>query len=302
MLPVIIGFGEALIDILPTGEVIGGAPLNFAMRAAELGELHHCRSVLVTRIGADKRGKRILERLRQSPVDLSGTQIDDQRPTGYVNVSLNNGQPDYTIGRNVAWEAIEPSDTALRLATQAKAICYGTLSQLGEVTAATLRQLLGRSSQAVRILDLNLRKPLPALNTIEWSLQQADVLKCNLEELQQLATWFNLSDLHRFQSVSRQLQNRFQLQSVFLTRGNEGCSWLDGTDLITSEVPQLYPELHADSVGAGDAACAALAVGLVQGWDVQRIVRVANWCGAHAACTCGATAPLGEEVIRMVVD
>ena len=41
----IVGFGEALIDILPSGEVVGGAPLNFSIRAAELArplgiELH----------------------------------------------------------------------------------------------------------------------------------------------------------------------------------------------------------------------------------------------------------------------
>lgn len=301
MLPLIIGFGEALIDILPSGEVIGGAPLNFSLRVAELGQWLDCRSALITRVGKDERGARIVQLIEQSSLDVSGVQVDSQLPTGYVNVTLNDGQPDYTIAEQVAWEAIASNDDVRALASRATAICFGTLSQRGPVTAQTLTELLQQSARAVKILDLNLRKPNPSLEIIRWSLQQADVLKCNTEEICQLASWLRLADASDLMSVAGQLQEQFQLRSIFLTQGAEGCCWLAEGRMTSDTVPRLPQHSEADSVGAGDAASAALAVGLVHGWEVARIVRVANWCGAYAASTRGATTPIDDKSMREIL-
>ena len=300
MRPLIVGFGEALIDKLPSGDVVGGAPLNFSLRAAELGEYFGCNAALLTRIRADPHGRLISALLSESKLELSGVQIDEHLPTGFVDVRLNNGQPDYTIGRQVAWDRIEFDEAANKLAQRAAAVCFGTLVQLGEVSAFTLSQFLSTAKSAIKILDLNLRKPLPSLATVEFSLKQADVLKCNFEELQQLAVWLSLDEKIDGKTIAAQLQERFDLESVFWTRGADGCCWQTGTSCVVAEVPKFEAEPHADSVGAGDAASAALAIGLVLGWKPERIVMAANLCGAFAASKRGATAPMTDEVLRRI--
>ena len=37
--PLIVGLGEALYDLLPVGPVLGGAPLNAAVQAHQIGRL-----------------------------------------------------------------------------------------------------------------------------------------------------------------------------------------------------------------------------------------------------------------------
>ncbi len=297
MQPLIVGFGEALIDKLPSGDAVGGAPLNFSLRAAELGDYYGCDAALVTRIGSDQHGQLISARLADSKLELSGIQVDKQLPTGFVDVVLDNGQPNYTIGRQVAWDEIEWNEAASKLAKQATVVCFGTLVQLGQVSATTLTQFLSAAKLATKILDLNLRKPLPHLATVRSSLQQADVLKCNLEELQQLAAWFELTEATDGFAIASQLREQFELQAVFWTRGSEGCCWQSESKYVVAEVPQFIHEPNADSVGAGDAAGAALAIGLVLGWDPKRIVMAANLCGAFAASRPGATTPLTHEVL-----
>ncbi len=300
MRPLIVGFGEALIDKLPSGDVVGGAPLNFSLRAAELGAHLGCNAAIVTRIRADEHGGLISARLADSQLDLSGVQYDQHLPTGFVDVLLDRGQPQYTIGRQVAWDAIEFDESARKLAESAAVVCFGTLVQLGNISARTLYRLLETASAATKILDLNLRQPLPTLDTVTASLRQADVLKCNIEELQQLARWYSIDSNTDGIAIAERLQERFELKAVFWTCGAEGCCWQTGHNCVVAEVPQFPAEPDADSVGAGDAAGAALAIGLVLGWKPERIVMAANVCGAFAASRRGATTPLPVEVLRML--
>ena len=53
----IIGMGEALWDVLPTGKKIGGAPANFAFHVSQFG----LPSCVVSAIGDDSLGNEILE-------------------------------------------------------------------------------------------------------------------------------------------------------------------------------------------------------------------------------------------------
>ena len=55
MVGVVVGLGEALFDLLPAGPVLGGAPLNVAVHAHQLG----AEGILVSRVGRDEFGDRI---------------------------------------------------------------------------------------------------------------------------------------------------------------------------------------------------------------------------------------------------
>lgn len=296
MSKLIVGFGEALIDVLPAAEIVGGAPLNFSLRAAQLGEKFNASAAMISRIGADTRGESILEHLKTSTLDTSAIQVDSLRPTGYVNVTLEDGQPSYTIGQDVAWDYITFDEQVSELAHNAAAICFGSLSQRSHQTRGTLLQCLSAGRLATKIFDINLRKPYPKLDVLEESLQLSNVLKCNEEELIQLSQWLRLSELQAPELIAEDLQKRFELDCIFWTRGPQGCVLQRGQDAVIGKVPDLPRSPDADTVGAGDAASAALAVGLVNDWANEKIVALANFCGAFAASQRGATVPLPYEL------
>lgn len=309
MSELILGFGEALVDVLPSGEVVGGAPLNFSVRAAQLGQAMGFTTVLISRIGSDERGEKILQHLQSTPLDTSAIQVDATHPSGYVDVTLEDGHPSYVIGEQVAWDHIAFDDSVAQIARRSSALCFGTLAQRCEPTRQTLARCLQTAERAIKIFDINLRLPHPSIELIQESLRHADVLKCNEEELLLLCDWLQLdiadraSDQSTAIATATRLQQRFELQSVFWTRGASGCMLQRGEQVTSGDVPQLPRAPQADSVGAGDAASAALAVGLVAGWSDARIVALANYCGAFAASQRGATTPFPDDFLdKLVAD
>ena len=100
---VVVGLGEALWDMLPSGKHLGGAPLNFAYIASLLGE----HAMIATRIGKDPLGNQIQSELAKRALDTSAIQIDAELPTGTVEVRLQNGQPEYEIRQPAAAELLQ---------------------------------------------------------------------------------------------------------------------------------------------------------------------------------------------------
>lgn len=67
---------------------------------------------------------------------------------------------------------------------------------------------------------------------------------------------------------------------VAVTAGGGGCFWTDGSDIRHSPAPTITP---IDTLAAGDVFHGAFAYGLVEGWDMARIVGFAS---AAAAIKC----------------
>ena len=83
-------FGEVLFDRFPDGSVVlGGAPFNVAWNLQALG----LSPLLISRIGDDDLGDRILAAMESRGMAIDGIQRDRRHPTGTVEVSLQDGQP-----------------------------------------------------------------------------------------------------------------------------------------------------------------------------------------------------------------
>ena len=136
MKPIVIGVGEYLWDLLPSGRKAGGAPVNFAYHASQNG----AEGWAVSAVGKDQLGKELLEVSRNHGIKIQVSEVDF--PTGTVNVTVVDGQPDYEICENVAWDHIPLTQEALELAGKAGAISFGTLAQRHEVSRATTKALV----------------------------------------------------------------------------------------------------------------------------------------------------------------
>lgn len=60
--PVVVGIGELLWDMLPTGKKAGGAPINFVYHASRLG----AEGYAISAVEDDGLGREILEELDKS--------------------------------------------------------------------------------------------------------------------------------------------------------------------------------------------------------------------------------------------
>ena len=121
----IVGLGELLWDLLPDGKQLGGAPANFSVMSARLGN----RAVIASRLGADDLGREALAYLAPMPAETGFIQSDTAQPTGSVSVTLVAGQPEYVIHEPVAWDCLAFTPEWMELAGQADAVCFGTLAQ-----------------------------------------------------------------------------------------------------------------------------------------------------------------------------
>ena len=70
--PVIVGIGELLWDVLPTGKRAGGAPVNFVYHATQLG----AEGYAISAVGNDLAGTEILQENRGYGSASSSTDVD----------------------------------------------------------------------------------------------------------------------------------------------------------------------------------------------------------------------------------
>lgn len=253
----VFGIGEVLWDLLPTGRQLGGAPANFTFHARNLG----ADAALITRIGDDGLGQEALRKLKKYfPRTL--IQIDDRHPTGVVEVAFpSHGNPRYTISQGVAWDYLAATQPALSAVQHADAICFGSLSQRSPTSCFAIYELLQAApDNTLKIFDINLRQDFFTRSAIEKSLQLANMLKLNFDEMDQLCRLFQINGTPRQKILW--LARSFNLQTVALTLGAEGSMLYHGGQWSIEHCAKVD---IVDTIGAGDSFTAALVTGLLHG-------------------------------------
>lgn len=268
--PVVAGIGEVLWDIFPGAlRTIGGAPANVAYHAAALGAESH----LLSAVGNDADGRELLRRLEAKGLQV-GNVVSVARPTGTVSVELDaHGKPEYRIAENVAWDMIPCETRTEALARRLDAICFGTIAQRAERSAASIRRILDLTrADCIKVFDVNLRGGYCGRELLASSLERADVFKLSDEELPVVC---RLLDVPSGEDAALDFFLRnFKLRLVALTKGSEGCRMVTRDEDVN--VPGVRLTRMADTVGAGDAFTAMLTIGLLENRPLRRIAGQAN--------------------------
>lgn len=285
----ITGIGEILWDMFPDGAQFGGAPANFVCHAQALGATSH----MVSCVGSDELGWRALGYLKEHGVDISAVAQSEERPTGTVEIELDaEGVAQYEFAANVAWDALTWSEALTHAAHEADVVCYGTLGQRSEISKGTIQRFLKRTSDdCLCIFDVNLRQHFYSEALIRDSLEFANILKLNDEELPVLSSSCGLSGSET--TVMEQLRERYNLRLVALTRGAEGAILFTGDGI--SECNGFAVEVK-DTVGAGDAFTAAMTLGLLLGHELDRINEHACRVAAFVCSQDGAAPKLPDSL------
>lgn len=286
---VIIGLGEVLFDVLPEGEKIGGAPMNFAYHAGALG----ARGVPVSTVGRDERGERALRELAGRGLPVAAISEDPDRPTGYVAAAVDGqGLARYVFPEDVAWDHLALNDAALAAAAEADAVCFGSLAQRSpDSRRAVARFLKATPEKTFKVFDVNLRQNFYSREILEASLRMADMVKLSDEELPVLADMFSLGSDEK--TALMKLLRRHCLHLAVLTRGPRGSVIASLGEI--SEHPGERAEV-ADTIGAGDSFTAATVLGILNARPLDEINAHANKVAAYVCSQAGAMPPIPEAL------
>jgi fructokinase len=279
--PLIVGLGEILWDVLPSGKHLGGAPANFAFHSKALGAI----GVPASAVGDDELGREILSRLDALGLSKRFVVTVPGRPTGTVDVKVDQaGTPEYVIHENVAWDFVPMTDGLRQLASQADAICFGSLAQRNAASRETIHAFLDQAAgECLKVFDINLRQSYYSRQIIERSLRSCSVLKLNDQELPVLAGMFGIEVTG--EDSAKALFREFDLRLLALTRGSHGSRLYTREGMFDHPG---YPVHVVDTVGAGDAFTAALVMGLLRGDEPGEINDSANRLAARTCSHRGA--------------
>jgi len=278
---IIIGLGEILWDMLPSGKKLGGAPANFAYIVSQFG----FDGYAVSAIGNDLLGKEILDNLKEKKLNFLIEKVGF--PTGTVAVTIDEtGNPQYEICKGVAWDNIPFTSQTEMLAKICSAVCFGSLAQRSEFSRNTILKFLELvPEKALKIFDINLRQLFYSKEIIEKSLKICNVLKMNDEEMVIISNLFEYQGLSE-DAICKKILNDYQMKMVVLTKGETG-SYIFADDIVSYiETPKVSV---VDTVGAGDSFTGSLVAALFNGKTIQEAHRLAVEISAYVCTQQGAT-------------
>ena len=292
-MPKITAFGEILWDNLPTGKVLGGAPVNLLTHLAALGA--DCS--VISRCGNDADGAALREAIRRKHVAIDFIQTDPQLATSQVLVQLNDeGCAHYDIVYPCAWDKIQAGEAAKTRVAQSDVFIFGSLSVRDAVSRQALAELLPHAS--FKIFDVNLRPPHYRLAHLSDMMRQADFIKLNDDELHEIATALG-SPYRSIEQNIRFIAEHTHTRQICVTLGKHGALYFCDGELFAHHG---YRVTVADTVGAGDSFLAGFIHQYLQRKPPQEILAFACALGSLVASRHGATPEVSLAEIEAMMN
>jgi len=234
--------GETVLAERALARELGGKGANQARAAARLTG----RARMIGAVGGDIEGDLALDQLSAAGVDVSGI-VRKQQPTGLAMITLNRAGENTIVVNAGANQALRPAD--IKLAPTEATLCQLEIP-IDCVTAA--------ARQSTGFFSVN---AAPARHLHDEILDASDLIIVNDTEYEALP---ELRDA----------------RCVAVTSGARGAAIYRGGELSTRV--DAFPATVVNTVGAGDAFCAALTICLARGDSEADALRIACAVGAAA--------------------
>ncbi|HEX9150984.1 MAG TPA: PfkB family carbohydrate kinase, partial [Flavobacterium sp.] len=237
-------------------------------------------------------GKELIDYLSRSGINTDAIQVKENYPTGLVNVILNEkGNASYDINYPSAWDKIETSKENISIVEKADFFVYGSLSSRDSVSRNTLEQLLEVAKY--KIFDVNLRVPHYTKKNVLDLLHEADFIKFNDDELNEICEDLNSNKRSLEQNI-KFIAKETNTDTVCVTLGSHGAV-LYCNDTFYHNCG--FKVNVVDTVGSGDSFLASLIIMLLNGEDPQYAINFASAVGAIVAQNEGANPVISQSEI-----
>lgn len=281
-------FGEVVLDCFEDGaKVLGGAPFNVAWHLQNLG----LAPLFISAVGKDEMGGEVVEAMKSIDMAADGLQIKDDLPTGHVRVSHSEGEPQYDIVENVAFDFID--ENAIAQPDNNVLLYNGTLALRNQVSKASLSALID-NHDITRFVDVNLRDPWWNLEQTIELLRYSDYVKLNEHELNILAG----EELHQQfpgepgmmnAPLAEAFKQEHEIVNLIVTLGDKGASLIDAEGHCIDVPAPPRSSKFVDSVGAGDAFSAVMIFAIIHHWDLSSAMMRAQEFASFIVTQQGAT-------------
>ena len=294
--------GEVLIDILPTGPVVGGGPANTAKALARLGHDVY----FIDGISSDAYGQVARTELLRDGVNLDLALVSD-KPTCTASVTLDaagGASYEFLIDGTATFD-FAPSWLPDPYRFQPKVLHIGTLVTVIEPGASALYDWAMQVAEfAPIVFDPNIRpsvqpdRDLYEAAVEKWAALSA-VIKVSYDDLAWLFPEVSIDDVAK----------RWINDGVFLVVVTRGANGIVGfTEDGRVEVPGVKVDV-VDTVGAGDTVGAIVVEAMIEHGLIElrgdRLQEVLSRAAHAAAITCsrpGAEPPYKHELPTIKVS
>ena len=282
----IVCFGEVLWDVFPNNKIIGGAPFNVAYRLNSLG----MEASIISSIGNDSSGELLIKEIEKNQINTSLIQKHPSLQTGEVKISIDEkGSANYKILSPVAWDEISTTKLGFNKVKNSNAFVYGSLSSRSEHSKKTLFELLKIAK--FKIFDVNIRAPHYSLETIKALINEANLLKCNEEELLSLSKSYGCKKNGLRERITF-LSDKTETTSICVSRGENGAILYENGGFYEHFGYKIKVK---DTVGAGDSFLATLISYRMQNFSIEKSLELACAMGALVCKYDGANPKITSE-------
>jgi 5-dehydro-2-deoxygluconokinase len=293
--------GVPLADVRTFAKFLGGSATNVAVAAARLG----ARAAVITKVGDDPFGPYVRSAAERLGVDPRwiGTHPTLRTPVVFCEIFPPDDFPILFYREPAAPDmTIAPDELDLDAIRDARIFwTTGTGLSAEPSRSATLTALRARDRAgpgAITIHDLDHRPMFWADDSEagKWAreaLGHATVAVGNRDEVE----------------VAVGTRDPLDASAALLDLGVEIAIVKQGPDGVLArtaggvvEVPPIRRVNIVNGLGAGDAFGGALVHGLLAGWEIDRVLRLANAAGAYIASqlACADAMPTMEELAPLV--
>jgi 5-dehydro-2-deoxygluconokinase len=288
--------GVPLADVATFAKFLGGSATNVAVAAARLG----ARSAVVTKVGDDPFGPYVRRALEGFGVDARwvGTHPRLRTPVVFCEIHPPDHFPLLFSREPTAPDmTLEPADLDLDAIRAARVFWTTGTGLSAEPSRSATLAALGAREGGITVHDLDHRPMFwdDASEAGAWAreaLRHATVAVGNRDEVEVAV---GTRDPHEASAALLDLG----VDVAIVKQGPEGVLARTADGVV--EVPPIRLEV-VNGLGAGDAFGGALVHGLLNGWDVERTIRLANAAGAYVASqlACADAMPTMDQLTALV--
>lgn len=259
----------------------GGNGLNEAVALGKLG----ASVELISKVGADDAGKRVLSKLKENHVCTDHVLVEDGLSTG-INIVLFDAQGERRFLTN-------PQGSLRKLKAEDLEGFYDSMGRIVSYSSMFVYPLIGipqmehifqkikDDPERILLVDMTMAKKGETIDAMKNLWRYVDYLVPNTKELEKIS--------HCEEKEAAEKLLDYGCRCVIVKKGAEGATVWKKDERY--DVPSFHAESVVDTTGAGDSFAAGFMYGLFHGMEERECVRfgacVASFCVQCASATDG---------------